>query len=146
MEMKRYHLNEVIDFLVAVAAGLLIGYYRQRMADSGDSPLDKLLMSMFLASAGFAIGFWVVKGLNLYSRTRYAWILVGVIGAVVCSLNLNVVYYAIHNLRYRGSRSLIEYGAWILPNITQSFLIMIIFYSIFAIVIIGSVRVLVPRR
>lgn len=146
MKLKRYQLNEVIDFLVAVAVGLLIGYYRQQSADSGDSPLDKLLISMFLASAAFAIGFWVVKWLKLYSRTRYAWILVGVIGAIICSLTLHVIYFAIYNLRYRGSRSLIEYGARILPGITQSFLIMIIFYSIFAVVIISCVRVLVPRR
>jgi hypothetical protein len=80
----------------------------------------------------------LVKSLSLYSRTSHAWLFVAALGAILCSLNLHVIYYAIYNLKYQGSRSLTEYLAWILPGMAQNFLFTTAAYSIFAVLVIGT--------
>ena len=136
----------VVDLLSAAASGVLIGYFRQRLADSGQLKFDKLSMSMLLGSTSFVLAFCLVKRLQSYRRIVWPWAFVAVAGSVICSFTLHVVYYSIHNLKYKYSRSYVEYIAWTLPDMALSFVFAIFLYSALAICIMGALRILVSHQ
>ena len=136
----------VVDLLSAAASGVLIEYFRQRSADSGQLRFDKLSISMLLASTSFVLGFCLVRRLQSYRRIVWPWAFVAVAGAVICSFTLHVVYYSIYNLKYKYSRSYFEYIAWILPDMALSFVFAIFLYSTLAVCIMGALRLLVSHH
>ena len=136
----------LIDFLGAMLSGICIGYLRHRLADSGELHTDKMLFSMLLATASFAFAFWIVRLWTEYSRGVRTWGVAAVLGSIICSFSLHVALYAVHNLRYKGSRSSIEYILWILPSMIPSFLFAAFVYSVIAFFMMGALHTLMSRR
>ena len=146
MARRKISVLSGVDLLSAAASGVLIGYFRQRLADSGQLQFEKLSMSMLLASTSFVLGFCLVRRLQSYRRIVWPWAFVAVAGSVICSFTLHVVYYSIHNLKYNYSRSYVEYIALRLPDMALSFVLAIFLYSTLAVCIMGALRILVSHR
>jgi hypothetical protein len=118
------------DFIGVIASGLLIGYERQLLADSGQYNSNKVFVSMPIAGGSYLLAF------VLFHRSQLlrvpSWIIISLFGSILCFLNLHVVKYAVDNWSYGKGVDLEHY-------ITGFFIITPI-YSLIALIIIGAIH------
>ena len=129
------------DLLGIVASGLAIGYGRQRVADSGEAHLDKILISMLIAVAAYLATFLFFTWRSRSSRLP-TWVLTAVLGSAACAFSLHIIKYVADNWSYRGSTSLVEYLAMAMWGQAGAFVVLTVVYSAFALCIVGVFRLL----
>src|SRR5262245_52538854 len=140
--MEKAELNfQYLDLSAMLLSGLAIGFERQRIADSGAFMPEKILISMIITSASFLLP------VLLFSRSRNrwkvpAWIVMGLVGAALCSFALHVVYFLVSNRQYAEGRSFPEYVWWLLPDLTVSFFMAFGLYGVVSLLILGVIRLL----
>lgn len=130
-----------LDLSGMLFSGLVIGYERQRIADSGELIPDKIFISMLIATGTFLLAFLLLYGW-LRQRKVPVWIVRALVGSTLCSLGLNVVYYVLSNQRYAEGRSLGQYVWWLLPDLTVSFLAAFLLYAVFSLSVLAIIRLL----
>jgi hypothetical protein len=130
-----------LDLLGMIASGLFIGYFRQHVADSGQSHPDEILKSMSIGGCAYLLGFIILMKREMFWRVPY-WVTLAIAGSAVCSFSLHIVKYAVDNWAYRKSDSVVRYLLWLLPDMAEGFIVSIIFYSLIALCIIGVIRLL----
>jgi len=134
------------DLLGMIASGLLIGYERQITADSGELIRSNIVTSLLIASSSYLLVFLLLSSWKKIHWLKIpAWVLMAALGAVICSFNLHVVYYAIYNWRYRQGRALAEYIWWLLPDMSMSFLVGAVIYLVISLSILGVIRLFVSQ-
>ncbi len=132
------------DLLGAVIVGLLIGFFRQKIADSGEVDAYKIATSMFLASCSYiSVCLLLPKQTRIYKLPRWVW--VALLGSVVCFLSIHVVKYLIDNWVYRTSDSLLEYLTGQLPDAAIGLFIIVPIYSLFALFIMATIMFIQSR-
>lgn len=122
--------NSFFDFIGVSLAGLLIGYERQLLADSGQYDFNKVFVSMLIAGSSYMLAF------VLFHRSQSlrvpSWILVSVVGSILCFLNLHVIKFVIDNWSNGNTFNL--------KNYIIGFFIITPIYSFIALIIVGTIH------
>jgi hypothetical protein len=128
----------------SVVSGLCIGFFRQRIADSGELRINKVAMSMFIAGSSYLVAFLFLNRRRNMSKSKVpANIFMTVLGSAIFAFSIHVVYDAIYNWRYRKTDSLVAYILWRLPDAGVRFTILTFIYSLVALSILGGIYLLI---
>ena len=103
--------NSFLSVIGAVASGLLIGVTWQKIADSGEFHLAKVVTTCFVSIGSYLLAVIAFGLISPLSKIRKApeWLFVAVVGSLLCSLNLRVIKFFVDNWRYRASGSASDY-------------------------------------
>jgi hypothetical protein len=136
----------IADLAGGIAVAVFIGYERQRLADSGELITEKVIVSILIAGGAYLIAFLITRFKKFESTKVPQWTSMALLGAVLCSLSLHVVYYLIENRRYQPDQSMLQYVWFSLPDLGMSFVGTSIIYCALTLSILALVRIcLMPR-
>ena len=143
----RFNRNSnVADFIGVVAVGIFVGYERQRLADSGDLILQKIITSIAISCAAYVIAFIMTRSRRLPVARFPRWTIAALSGSITCSFALHVVYYLVANRHYGNDLSTVEYIWWLLPDVSVSFVFTSVVYSVVALSVLALIRLcMLPR-
>jgi hypothetical protein len=89
-------------------SGILIGIYWQKMADSGEANLRKIMITSSISTLSYVVSFLLIDRLRRPSKPYY-WLFAAALGSALCSVNLRIIKFLIDNWRYRESDSILSY-------------------------------------
>ena len=120
-----------------VLSGTLLGFYWQRMADSGDLQAPKILLTCAISVGSYVIAFFVVETFKI-RREHWQWVLASFIGSVFSAFNIKVVRFLITNAQDPYSPSFLEQ----LDEIASGFLACAVFFSVTSLLIVATIYLL----
>jgi hypothetical protein len=131
--------NGKLIALGAVVTGLLIGYQKQVMADSGEEHLDKIAKSVVIAILSYLIAtLMCIYAKHGYKRLNFIW--AAILGSIFCSLFLNVVKFLLDNRKFSQSESMFVYLLNNIGDSTIRFLIALPIYCILSLMIFSTIH------
>lgn len=134
------------DLTGSLALGVFIGYERQRLADSGELIPEKIIASIMIASSAYIAAFLVTRFKTFELARIPQWVSMALLGAILCSLSLHVIYFLIENRRYHLDQSILQYVWLSLPDLAVSFIGTSIIYAASTLSILALLRIcLMPR-
>ncbi len=137
MFFQHTSVSRTLSLSGMILSGTLLGFYWQRMADSGDLQTPKILLTCALSVASYLIAFFVVETFKI-PREGWQWVLSSFIGSVFSALNIKVVRFLIANAQDPYSPSFLEQ----LDRIAFGFLICALFFSAFSLLIVATIHLL----
>jgi hypothetical protein len=122
----------------SIVTGLIIGYYKQKLADSGDIYIGKIFKSIVIAVLSYLLAIFLpVFVSKKYKNINYIWL--ALLGSAFCSLFLNVIKYLVDNWRFRKSASIIDYVSGQLSDSIIGFILSFPVYSITSLLVFSAV-------
>jgi hypothetical protein len=120
-----------------ILSGTLLGFYWQRMADSGDLQMPKILLTCAISVGSYLIAFFVVETFKI-QRDGWQWVLSSFIGSVLSAFNIKVVRFLIVNAQDPFSPSFLEQ----LDLVAFGFLACAVFFSAISLLIVATIHLL----
>jgi hypothetical protein len=118
-----------------ILSGTLLGFYWQRIADSGDLQMPKILLTCAISVGSYLIAFFVVESFKI-RREGWQWVLASFIGSVFSAFNIRVVRFLIANAQDPYSPSFLEQ----LDLIVFGFLACALFFSAISLLIVTTIQ------
>lgn len=119
-----------------ILAGTFLGFYWQRMADSGQLQMSNIVLTCALTVASYLIALLVVETLKI--RRGSLWVLATLIGSVLSAFNVQVAKFLIVNARDPFSPSFLEQ----LDRIAFGFVVCALFFSVISIATVAALHLL----
>lgn len=120
-----------------ILSGTLLGFYWQRMADSGDVQMPKIMQTCVISVGSYLLAFLVVETFKIH-RDGWHWVLSSFIGSVFCAFNIKVIRFLIANAQDPFSPSFLEQ----LDLIAFGFLTCAVFFSAISLLIVATIHLL----
>lgn len=120
-------------------SGTLLGFYWQRMADSGRLQVWKIIITCVVSAGSYLIAFFVIETFGR-SRRGSHWVVPAIAGSVLSAFNIKVVKFMIENAQDQYSSVFGE-----LYQIGVGFLITSVVFVVVAIIIIAAFHFLGRR-
>jgi hypothetical protein len=120
-----------------IISGTLLGFYWQRMADSGDLQVPKIMLTCAISVGSYLIAFLVVETFKI-RRESWHWVLSSFMGSVVSAFNIKVVRFLIANAQDPFSPSFLEQ----LDLIAFGFLACAEFFFAISLLIVATIHLL----
>ena len=136
MSLQHTDLNRTLTLTGMILAGTFLGFYWQRMADSGQLQMQKIALTCVLTVASYLIALFVLETLKI--RRGSLWVLATLIGSVLSAFNIQVAKFLIANARDPFSPSFLEQ----LDLIAFGFLACAIFFSVISLAIVAAIHLL----
>lgn len=137
MSLQQTGLNRTLTLTGMILGGTFLGFYWQRMADSGQLQMPKIALTCVLTVASsYLIALLVVETLKI--RRGSLWVLATLIGSVLSAFNIQVAKFLIVNARDPFSPSFLEQ----LDLIAFGFLVCAIFFSVISLAIVAAIHLL----
>ena len=134
------------DLLGVLIVAVLIGFERQRLADSGQIIREKIITSITITTIAYLLAFLVTRSSRFKAVRIPQWMIMGISGGICCSFALHVLYYLVANRQYGIDKSFFQYVWLLLPNVMSSFLATSFIYSLVTLVILALIRLcLIPK-
>lgn len=89
-------ISRTLSLSGMILSGLLLGFYWQRMADSGELLIPKIMVTCALSAGSYLAAFLVVETLKM-RREGTSWIISCLIGSILSAFNIKVVLFLIAN-------------------------------------------------
>lgn len=120
-----------------IISGILLGYYWQKLADSGQIKIWNIVLTCAISVGSYLIAFFVIE---LLGKARHSshWLVYAIAGSALSAFNIKVVKYLIVNRHDQFSPPLYER----VFDITPGFLATAVVYVIVAIIIMATVHLL----
>lgn len=132
MYLQHAGLNRTLTLAGLILAGTLLGFYWQRMADSGQLQMQKIALTCVLAIASYLIAFLVGEALRIHGSL---WVVATLIGSILSAFSIQVAKLII-NARDPFSPSFLEQ----LDVIALGFLACAIFFSVMSFAILAAIH------
>lgn len=136
MPFQHTGLNRTLTLAGVILAGLFLGFYWQRMADSGQLQMPRIALTCALTVASYLIALLILETLKI--RRDSIWILAALIGSVLSAFNIQVTKFLIVNAQDPFSPSFLEQ----LDSIAFGFFACAIFFSVISLAILAAIHLL----
>jgi hypothetical protein len=140
MHLRRDY-NWFLNLLGLGTSGILIGIYWQRLADSGEVNLRKIIITSSISTLSYVVSFLLIDWLRSPSKP-YPWLFAVALGSVLCSLNLRIIKFLIDNWQYRESDSILSYIGETLAYTGSSFVLNAAVFIVVALIITSGILIL----
>jgi hypothetical protein len=130
-------LNRNLSLVGIILAATLSGFYWQRMADSGELQLPKIILTCVLTVSSYLLAFLVVERFKI-GRDSLLWVLSSLIGSVLSAFNIKVVKFLIVNAQDPFSPPFMEQ----IGLIALGFLTCSVFFSVISLLIVPTIHLL----
>lgn len=130
-------LNRTLTLVGIILAGTLLGFYWQRMADSGQLQMPKIIITCLLTVGSYLLAFFIVERLKK-RREGSRWVLSSLVGSVLSAFNIQVVKLSIVNAQDPFSPSFLEQ----IDSIAFGFLICAVFFSVISLLIVATIHLM----
>jgi hypothetical protein len=120
-----------------ILSGTLLGFHWQRVADSGDLQMPKIMLTCAISAGSYLIAFLVVEKFKI-RREGWHWVLSSFIGSVFSAFNIKVVKFLIANAQHPYAPSFLEQ----LDLIAFGFLVCAVFFSALSLLIVATIHLL----
>lgn len=130
--------NKALSLAGLIISGILLGYYWQKLGDSGQIHISKIVLTCTISAGSYLIAFLVIELLGKARRHSSHWLVYAIAGSALSAFNIKVVKYLIENRHYRYSPPLYEE----LFDIALGFLATAVIYMIVAIIIMATIHLL----
>ena len=134
---RHYTYNKALSLAGLIISGILLGYYWQKLADSGQIHIPKIVLTCTTSVGSYLIAFLVIELLGK-ARQRSHWLIYASLGSVLSAFNIKVVRFLIENIHDRYLPPLYEE----LIDIAPGFLGTAIIYTIVTIIIMATIHLL----
>ena len=135
--MIRTSLNRNLSLVGIILAAMLSGFYWQRMADSGELQLSKIILTCVLTVSSYLLAFLVVDRFKI-GRQRLLWVVSCLIGSVLSAFNIKVVKFLILNAQDPFSPSFMKQ----IGLIAFGFLGCAVFFSVISLLIVPTIHLM----
>jgi uncharacterized membrane protein len=127
--------NKALSLAGLIISGILLGYYQQKLGDSGQIHIPKIVLTCTISAGSYLIAFLAIE---LLGKTRHSshWLVYATAGSALSAFNIRVVKYLIENMHDRYSPPLYEE----LLDIAQRFLGSTVIYLIVTIIIMATIH------
>jgi hypothetical protein len=130
---------KVLSLLGLAVSGTLLGFYCQKLADSGQLQSRKIFLACVVSAGSYLVAFFVIETLGR-SRRGSHWVVSTIAGSVLSAFNLKVVKFMVANTLDQYSSVFEE-----IYEIGVRFLIAAVIFVVVAIIIIGVIQFLGRR-
>ena len=137
MFLLQTSLNRTLSLVGIILAGTLLGFYWQRMADSGQLQMPKIILTCLLAVGSYLLAFFVVEKFKK-RRGVSPWVLSTLIGSILSAFNIQVVKFLIVNAQDPFSPSLLEQ----IYFIASGFLVCAVIFSVISLLIVATIHLM----
>ena len=129
--------NKALSLAGLIISGILLGYYWQKLGDSGQIHIPKIVLTCTISAGSYLIAFSVIE---LLGKTRHSshWLVYAFAGSALSAFNIKVVKYMIENMHDRYSPPLYQE----LFEIAPGFLATAVIYLIVTIIIMATIHFL----
>ena len=135
MFFQHTKISRTLSLWGMILSGTLLGFYWQRMADSGDLRMPKIMLTCAFSVGSYLIAFFVVERLKI-RREGPHWVLSSFIGSLLSAFNIKVVGFLIANKQDPFSPSFLEQ----LDLIAFGFLACAVFFSAISLLIVATIH------
>lgn len=129
--------SKALSLAGLIISGLFLGYYWQKLADSGQIHIPKIVLTCTISAGSYLIAFLVIELLGKTRRSSH-WLVYATAGSALSAFNIKVVKYIIENMHDRYSPPLHEKLLEIVPG----FLATAVIYLIVTIIIMATIHLL----
>ena len=137
MALLQTNTNRTVSLVGIILAGTLLGFEWQRMADSGQLQMPKIMLTCLLTVGSYLLAFFVVERLKK-RREGSRWVLASLIGSVLGAFNIQVVKFLIVNAQDPFSPPFLEQ----IDLIASGFLICALFFSVISLLIVATIHLM----
>lgn len=129
--------NKALSLAGLSISGILLGYYWQKLGDSGQIHIPKMVLTCTISVSSYLIAFLVIE---LLGKTRHGshWLVYAAAGSALSAFNIKVVKYMIENMHDRYSPPLPDQ----IIDIGVGFLASAIIYLIVTIIMMATIHFL----
>lgn len=136
--------NKALSLAGLIISGILLGYYQQKLGDSGQILIPNIVLTCTISAGSYVIAFLVIELLRKARHSSH-WIVYAAAGSALSAFNIRVVKYLIDNMKYliehmhnQDSPPLYEH----LFDIGVGFLATAVIYLIVTIIIMATIHLL----
>ena len=137
MVLLHTNLNRTVSLVGIILAGTLLGFQWQRMADSGQLQMPKIMLTCLLTVGSYLLAFFLVERLKK-RREGSRWVLASLIGSVLSAFNIQVVKFLIVNAQDPFSPPFLGQ----IDLIASGFLICALFFSAISLLIMATIHLM----
>lgn len=137
MVLLHTNLNRTVSLVGIILAGTLLGFQWQRMADSGQLQMPKIMLTCLLTVGSYLLAFFLVERLKK-RREGSRWVLASLVGSVLSAFNIQVVKFLIVNAQDPFSPSFFEQ----IDLIASGFLTCALFFSVISLLIVATIHLM----
>src|SRR6185369_12830000 len=134
---KTQSSTKAISLVGMILSGIFLGFYWQRMADSGQLHFRRIAVACIISAGSYVVAFLLIE-----SRKRAGspsnWLLAAILGSLLSAFNIKVVKYIIQSAQDPYTSSL----SGQLYEISLGFVASAVIYLGVAIIVIGTVHFL----
>jgi ABC-type Fe3+-siderophore transport system permease subunit len=137
---KTQSSTKAISLVGMILSGIFLGFYWQRMADSGQLHFRRIAVACIISAGSYVVAFLLIE-----SRKRAGspsnWLLAAILGSLLSAFNIKVVKYIIQSAQDPNTSSL----SGQLYEISLGFVGSAVIYLGVAIIVIGTVHFFARR-
>jgi hypothetical protein len=137
MFLLQTSLNRTLSLVGIMLAATLSGFYWQRMADSGQLQMPKIILNCLLTVSSYLLAFLVVERFKI-GRESLLWVVSCLIGSVLSAFNIKIVKFLIVNAQDQFSPSFLEQ----IDLIAFGFLGCAVFFSVISLLIVATLHLM----
>lgn|GEM_PF-5815015 len=137
MFLLQTSLKRTLTLVGIILAGTLLGFHWQRMADSGQLQMPKIILTCLLTVGSYLLALFVVERLKI-RRESSLWVLSSLVGSVLSAFNIQVVKFLIVNAQDPFSPTFLEQ----IDSIAFGFLTCAAFFSVLSLLIVATIHLM----
>lgn len=135
MSLPRTGLDRTLTLAGLIISGTLLGFYWQRLGDSGQLEMQKILLTCALTVGSYLVGFLIGEALRI--RPGLLWVVASLIGSVLSAFNIQVKFLIINAWNPFSPPFLAQFD-----SIAFGFLVCAVFFSVGSLAILAAIHLL----